>query len=134
MPASIRSAIVTPVAVSDPLFVATIIHVMFPASSTCDAGAATFVTARSLSGALTSYSSLHALVEPLLFESLSMRLLIVDTRLLNVTLFDFGTAPFVTVTAPGIGPTLLVQPLSLSTLSVTVPPASAVAPLSTAES
>jgi hypothetical protein len=46
--------------------------------------------------------------------------------LLNVTLFESGTAPFTTLTVPASA-TLAVQALSLYTLYVTVPAASAVA-------
>src|SRR5215831_5017546 len=69
LPAGIGSAMVTPVAVSGPLFVTTIVQVMFPAPSFCEAGEPTFVTARSMSGAITSFSSAQALVAALLFES-----------------------------------------------------------------
>ena len=53
--------------------------------------------------------------------------------LLNITLFESGTAPFTTFTVPASA-TLSVQALSLYTLYVTVPAASAVAPLSVAGS
>jgi hypothetical protein len=69
LPAGIGSTMLTPVAVSGPLFPTTMVQVMFPAPNFYLAGEPAFVTARSMSGAITSFSSVQPLVVALLFAS-----------------------------------------------------------------
>ena len=69
VPAGSGSAIVTPVAVSGPLLVTTIVQVMSPFPMVIGFGEPTFVTARSISGAITSFSSVHLLTAGLLLAS-----------------------------------------------------------------
>src|SRR5438309_9394275 len=62
LPAGIGSAIVTPVSVSGPLLVTTIVQVIWlPGFSSCEAGEPDLVIARSTSGATTSFSSVQVL-------------------------------------------------------------------------
>ena len=69
VPAGSGSETVTPVSVSGPLFVTTIVQVMLPSPRFCEAGEPLFVTDRSTSGAITSFSSVHLLSAGLLFPS-----------------------------------------------------------------